>query len=125
MMRAVRKHTDCPWVLLYIERWLRAPVQMPDGTLVNRENGTLQGGVVSPLLANVFLDHVLDAWYEREVKPRMRGRCFLLRFADDFVIGCEREDDARRILAVLPKRFARFQLTIHPQKTKIVYCKDE
>ena len=72
------------------------------------------------MLANTFLDHVLDEWFEREVKPRMKGRCVLIRFADDFVIGCEREGDARRILVVLPKRFARFQLTIHPQKTRLV-----
>jgi RNA-directed DNA polymerase len=72
------------------------------------------------MLANIFLHEVLDAWFEREVKPRMKGRCFLIRFADDFVIGCEREDDARRIMAVLPKRFTRFGLTIHPQKTRLV-----
>jgi RNA-directed DNA polymerase len=78
------------------------------------------GGVVSPLLANVFLHYVLDEWYEQEVKPRLKGRSFLLRFADDFVIGCELESDARRIMEVLPKRFDRYGLTIHPHKTKLV-----
>jgi len=78
------------------------------------------GSIISPLLANIFLHEVLDAWYERDVKPRMKGRTFLIRFADDFVIGCEREEDARRIMAVLPKRFARFGLTIHPTKTVLV-----
>ena len=84
------------------------------------ETGVPQGGVISPVLANIFLHHGLDAWFEREVRPRMKGRCFLIRFADDFVIGCEVEADARRIMAVLPKRFARFGLTIHPTKTALV-----
>ncbi|MCP4876182.1 MAG: hypothetical protein GY896_12010, partial [Gammaproteobacteria bacterium] len=77
-------------------------------------------GVVSPLLANIYLHHVLDDWFEREVKPQMRGRCFIVRFADDFVIGCEREDDAKRIAEILPKRFERFGLTIHPQKSRLL-----
>jgi RNA-directed DNA polymerase len=81
------------------------------------EKGTPQGGVLSPMVANIFLHEVLDAWYVREVRPRRRGRTFLIRCADDFVIGCEREDDARRLMAVLPKRCARFGLTIHPTKT--------
>ena len=72
------------------------------------------------MLANIFLHHVLDEWFEQEVQPRMKGRCFLIRFADDFVIGCELEADARRIMAVLPKRFARFGLTIHPTKTALI-----
>src|SRR5258706_16355708 len=78
------------------------------------------GGVISPVLANLFLHHVLDAWFEREERPRMKGRCFLIRFADDFVIGCELGTDARRIMAVLPKRFARFGLRVHPTKTTLV-----
>jgi RNA-directed DNA polymerase len=102
-----------------IGKWLKAGVVEGD-TLSYPERGSPQGGVVSPMLANIFLHEVLDAWFEREVKPRMKGRCFLIRFADDFVIGCERENDARRIMAVLPKRFARFGLTIHPQKTRLV-----
>jgi RNA-directed DNA polymerase len=102
-----------------IGKWLKAGVVEGD-TLSYPERGSPQGGVVSPMLANIFLHEVLDAWFEREVKPRMKGRCFLIRFADDFVIGCEREDDARRIMAVLPKRFTRFGLTIHPQKTRLV-----
>jgi RNA-directed DNA polymerase len=77
------------------------------------------GGVLSPVLANIFLHHVLDEWFEREVRPRMQGRCFLIRFADDFVVGCEMEADARKIMDVLPKRFARFGLRIHPTKTAL------
>jgi group II intron reverse transcriptase/maturase len=106
-------------ILGLIGKWLTAGV-VEGETLSYPERGSPQGGVVSPMLANVVLHYVLDEWFEREVKPRMKGRCFLLRFADDFVIGCEREDDARRIMAVLPKRFARFGLTIHPQKTRLV-----
>jgi RNA-directed DNA polymerase len=106
-------------ILRLIRKWLKAGV-LDGETLSYPERGSPQGGVISPLLANIFLDHVLDDWFEREVKPRMKGGCFLIRFADDFVIGCEREDDARRILAVLPRRFARFHLTIHPQKTRLV-----
>jgi RNA-directed DNA polymerase len=102
-----------------IRKWLRARV-LEGETLSYPERGSPQGGVRSPMLANLFLDHVLDEWFERDIMPRMKGRCVLIRFADDFVIGCEREDDARRILAVLPKRFARFKLTIHPQKTRLV-----
>ena len=84
------------------------------------DHGTPQGGVCSPMLANIFLPHVLDAGCVPEVEPRMNGRCVLLRCADDFIIGCEREDAARRIMAVLPKRVARFGLTIHPTKTGLV-----
>jgi hypothetical protein len=93
---------------------------MEEGKLTYAETGSPQGGGVSPILANVFLHYVLDEWYEQEVKPRLKGRSFLLRFADDFVIGCALESDAQRIRAVLPKRFARYGLTIHPQKTKLV-----
>ena len=80
----------------------------------------MQGGVISPVLANIFLHHVLDAWFERRYSHGCEGRGFLIRFADDFVIGCELRTDARRIMAVLPKRFARFGLTIHPTKTALI-----
>jgi len=98
---------------------LRAGV-MEEGELSHPETGVVQGGVISPVLANVFRHHVLDAWFAREVRPRMKGRCFLLRCADDCVLGCEREADARRIMAVLPKRFARFGVSIHPEKTTLM-----
>ena len=90
-------------------------------TLIPKKKvGNFVGGVLSPVLANIFLHHVLDAWFEREVRPRMKGRCFLMRCADDFVIGCELETDARRIMAVLPKRCARCGLRIHPTKTALI-----
>jgi hypothetical protein len=87
---------------------------------VHPEKGTPQGGVISPVISNSFLHHVLDRWYVRDVKPRLQGRSFLIRFADDFLIGCEREDEARRVLAALPKRFNLFKLTIHPEKTALI-----
>jgi group II intron reverse transcriptase/maturase len=120
LLRAViRKRVNDGGILRLIGKWLHAGV-LDGEQLTYPEHGTPQGGVISPMLANIFLHEVLDAWYERDVRPRMRGRTFLTRFADDFVIGCEREDDARRIMAALPKRFARFGLTIHPTKTVLV-----
>jgi RNA-directed DNA polymerase len=120
MMRAVRKHTDCPWVLLYIERWLKAPVQMPDGTLVNREKGTPQGGVASPLLANLFLHYTFDLWMRRN-HPDIPFE----RYADDAVCHCRTEEQAQSLRKELEQRFAECRLELHPQKTKIVYCKDD
>src|SRR5437660_6116454 len=84
------------------------------------EAGTPQGGVISPLLANVYLHYVLDVWFEQDVKPRLQGRAFLVRYADDFVLGLACEEDARRVLAVLPKRFGRYGLSLHPDKTRLV-----
>jgi len=84
------------------------------------EAGTPQGGVISPLLANIYLHEVLDVWFERDVRPRLKGRAFIVRYADDAVLGFEHEADARRVLEVLPKRFERFALTLHPDKTRLV-----
>ncbi len=102
-----------------IGKWLNAGVV--EGDVVSySEKGTPQGGVISPVLANIYLHHVLDDWFMKEVKPRMKGYCFMVRFADDFIIGCQYEEDARRIMRVLPKRFDRFGLTVHPEKTKLI-----
>jgi len=109
-------------IIRLIGKWLKAGV-IEGESLNYPEKGTPQGGVISPILANVFLHHVLDDWFEHEVKPRMRGRVFLIRFADDAVIGCELEYDAHRIMEVLPKRFGRYGLTVHPKKTKLVRFK--
>jgi len=119
LREVLRQRVNDGRILRLIGKWLRAGV-VEQGTLTHPETGVVQGGVISPVLANVFLHHVLDAWFEREVRPRMQGRCLLIRFADDFVIGCEQEGDARKIMAVLPKRFARFGLTIHPTKTTLI-----
>jgi hypothetical protein len=93
---------------------------MDEGRLEFPEAGTPQGGVISPLLANVFLHEVLDEWFEATVKPRLHGRAFMVRYADDLVIGFAREDDARRVLEVLPKRAEKYGLTVHPEKTRLV-----
>jgi hypothetical protein len=84
------------------------------------DKGTPQGGVISPVLANIYLHHVLDEWFTNEVKPRMQGHCFIVRFADDFIIGSQHEVDAKRIMQVIPKRFEKFGLTLHPEKTKMI-----
>ena len=102
-----------------IGKWLKAGV-LEQGCITHPETGSPQGGVISPMLANIYLHEVLDVWFEREVKPRLRGRAFLVRYADDFVMGFALEQDARRVLEVLPKRFERFGLTIHPDKTRLV-----
>ena len=115
----IRQRVNDGGILRLIGKWLKAGVLEGD-ILRYPEKGTPQGGVVSPMLGNIFLHHVLDEWFVKEVKPRMKGRCFLIRFADDFIIGCELEADARRILEVLPKRFARFGLTTHPEKTALI-----
>ena len=106
-------------LLRLIDKWLSAGVT-EDGSVSYPDAGTPQGGVVSPLLSNVFLHYVLDLWFEQDVKPRMRGHAFLIRYADDFVIGFRDEHDAHRVMDVVPKRFGRFGLTVHPTKTKLV-----
>ena len=106
-------------LLRLIGKWLNAGV-LEDGNLSFPSAGSPQGGVISPMLANVYLHYVLDDWFEREVKPRLKGRAFLSRYADDFVMGFTCEADARRVLDVLPKRFGKYGLTIHPEKTRLV-----
>ena len=102
-----------------IGKWLNAGV-LEDGSLRRTESGTPQGGVISPLLANIYLHYVLDEWFDQQVQPRLRGRAFLVRYADDFVIGFTDVDDARRVQAVLPKRFGKYGLTLHPEKTRLI-----
>lgn len=119
MLKAVRQHTDCPWVLLYIDRWLRAPVQMEDGSVVPRMAGTPQGGVISPLLANLFLHYVFDMWMTREF-PHIPFE----RYADDAICHCQSAEEAQVVWSALRDRFGACKLVLHPEKTKIVYCKD-
>jgi RNA-directed DNA polymerase len=106
-------------LLRLIDKWLNAGVQ-EDGAITYPTTGTPQGGVISPLLANVYLHYVLDVWFAEEVQPRLQGRAFLIRYADDFVMGFACEADARRVLEVLPKRFGKYGLTLHPDKTRLV-----
>jgi RNA-directed DNA polymerase len=119
LLKAVRKHTNCPWVLLYIERWLKAPVQMEDGSVEPRTAGTPQGGVVSPILSNLFLHYAFDMWMVREY-PDVPFE----RYADDIICHCRSEQEARALWNALEARFTACRLVLHPQKTKLVYCKD-
>jgi RNA-directed DNA polymerase len=120
MMRAVSKHTDLRWVLLYVERWLKAPLQMVDGTLVQRDRGTPQGSAISPLLANLFLHYAFDRWMAREF-PDVPFE----RYADDAVAHCATETQARQVLDAIAQRMAQVGLELHPDKTRIVYCKQD
>lgn len=106
-------------VLRLIGKWLNAGV-LESGRLMYPKSGSPQGGVISPMLANIYLHYVLDEWFAREVQPRLTGRSYLIRYADDFVMGLTCEEDARRVMAVLPKRFGKYGLTIHPDKTQLV-----
>lgn len=117
--RAVARHTDLAWVRLYVARWLRAPMQRPDGMLDPRTRGTPQGGVISPLLANLFLHYAFDVWMQRHY-PSVPFE----RYADDVIVHCRSEQQARFVLAGIRSRFKRCGLELHPTKTRIVYCKD-
>ena len=118
----LRQRVNDGVILRLIGKWLKAGI-MEQGQVSRAETGTPQGGVISPLLANLYLHTVLDLWFEREVTPRLMGRGFLVRFADDAVLGFSNERDARRVLSVLSKRFARFGLELHPTKTKLIEFK--
>ena len=119
LLRAVRKHVTCKWALLYIERWLTAPMVQEDGTTVERSRGTPQGGVVSPILANLFLHYAFDLWMAR-THPDLPW----CRYADDGLVHCRSEQEAQALKAELQARLAECRLEMHPTKTKIVYCKD-
>lgn len=107
-------------LLRLIGKWLKAGVLEPAGGVIHPRTGTPQGGVISPILANIYLHEVLDTWFERSVKPKLCGPAHLVRYADDAVLVFVREEDARRVLAALPKRFAAFGLSLHPEKTRLV-----
>ena len=119
LMKAVRKHISCKWMLLYIERWLVAPVQLEDGTIQPRTKGVPQGSVVGPVLANLYLHYAMDGWLRRNF-----AHCPFERFADDSVIHCSTEAEAISLKEALAERLKACGLELHPLKTKIVYCKD-
>ncbi|GAB2837941.1 group II intron reverse transcriptase/maturase [Streptomyces daliensis] len=119
LVKALEAHTDAVWVILYVRRWLAAPVAMPDGSLLQRERGTPQGAPVSPVLANLFLHYAFDSWMGREFPT-----VWFERYADDAVLHCVTERQARQVLAALMDRMAEVGLRLHPTKTRIVYCKD-
>ena len=117
ILRAVRKHTDKPWVVLLVTRWLTAPVLHPDGTLVTRDRGTPQGSAISPLLSNLFMHYAFDDWLAR-MQPLVRFE----RYCDDAIVHCVSEKQARYIMRSIKERLARFGLELHPTKTRIVQC---
>ena len=119
LLRAVRKHVTCKWALLYIERWLTAPMEHEDGTKAERKSGTPQGGVVSPILSNLFLHYTFDLWMTR-THPDLPW----CRYADDGLVHCQSEQEAQALKVELQARLAECRLELHPTKTKVVYCKD-
>jgi group II intron reverse transcriptase/maturase len=119
LMAALRRRVRDGVLLRLISKWLHAGVQ-EEGSVSYPEAGTPQGGVISPLLANVYLHEVLDVWFERDVKPRLRGKAHLIRYADDVAMLFGVEEDARRVMAVLPKRLGKYGLSLHPEKTRLV-----
>lgn len=119
MMNAVKKHTQEPWILLYVRRWLEAPAQEVDGSITKRTLGTPQGGVISPLLANMFLHYAFDEWMKRKYPTNP-----FERYADDVVVHCKTEEDAIKLKEAIKERLQECKLELHPEKTKIVYCKD-
>jgi RNA-directed DNA polymerase len=120
MLKAVARHTTQQWVMLYVERWLKAPMLMSDGTLTQRTRGTPQGGPISPLIANIFLHYGFDSWMVREFPT-----IWFERFADDVVVHCVTERQAHQVCQATGRRFADIGLRLHPDKTRIVYCKDD
>jgi RNA-directed DNA polymerase len=120
VMKAVKCYTDSKWVLLYVERWLKAPMQKEDGTLIQRDKGTPQGGVISPLFANIFMHFAFDEWMRRTF-PYVPFE----RYADDGIVHCLSYEQANEVLEAMKQRLQECGLEIHPDKTRIVYCKDD
>lgn len=119
LMRAVRRHCDCKWILLYIERWLVAPLQLSDGTIVARTKGVPQGSVIGPLLSNLYLHYAMDKWISLEFP-----QCSIVRYADDAVIVCTSQNEGQTVMKSVAKRLTACGLEMHASKTKLVYCKD-
>jgi RNA-directed DNA polymerase len=119
MMRAVAKHTKEPWILMYVQRWLKASAETSDGVVTERAKGTPQGGVISPVLANLFLHYAFDEWMKRNYPENP-----FERYADDIVVHCKTEEEAVKLKEIIRQRLEECKLELHPEKTKIVYCKD-
>jgi RNA-directed DNA polymerase len=119
MMKMLRHHTQEKWVLLYTERWLKAGIEQADGSIAERQKGTPQGGVISPLLANIYLHHAFDMWMGRYYPSNP-----FERYADDIIVHCDSKEEGEELLSSIRKRLADFELELHPEKTKLVYCKN-
>jgi RNA-directed DNA polymerase len=119
MMKMLRHHTQEKWVLLYTERWLKAGIEQADGSIAERQKGTPQGGVISPLLANLYLHHAFDMWMGRYYPSNP-----FERYADDIIVHCDSKEEGEELLSSIRKRLADFELELHPEKTRLVYCKN-
>ncbi|AGJ98650.1 Putative reverse transcriptase [Wolbachia endosymbiont of Drosophila simulans wNo] len=119
-LQTIKKHTDCKWVILYVERWMKAPIQLADGSKVVRNKGVPQGGSVSPIISNIFMHHAFDMWM-RQNYPTIPFE----RYVDDAMVHCKTQKQAKFIKDKIEERLAEFKLKLHPEKTQIVYCKDD
>ncbi|QBB84017.1 group II intron reverse transcriptase/maturase [Wolbachia pipientis] len=120
VLRAIKKHTDCKWVILYVERWMEAPIQQADGRRVARDKGVPQGGSVSPIISNIFMHHVIDIWMKKNY-PTVPFE----RYVDDAIVHCRTEKQTGFMKVMIEERLAEYRLKLHPKKTQIVYCKDD
>ncbi|WP_143688863.1 group II intron reverse transcriptase/maturase [Wolbachia endosymbiont of Laodelphax striatellus] len=119
-LQAIKKYTDCKWVILYVERWMKSPIQLADGSKVVRDKGVPQGGSVSPIISNIFMHHAFDEWM-RQKHPTIPFE----RYVDDVIVHCKTKKQADFMRIVIKERLAQFKLRLHPEKTQIVYCKDD
>lgn len=118
LLKAIRKHIKEDWIVMYIERWLTAPFETAQGIRLPRSRGTPQGGVVSPILMNLFMHYAFDCWMQRHL-----AHCPFARYADDAVVHCRTQEQAQEVMQAIASRLAECGLTMHPEKSKIVYCK--
>lgn len=118
-LQAIKKHTDCKWIILYVERWMKAPIQQADGSKVVRDKGVPQGGSVSPIISNIFMHHVFDIWMKKNY-PTVPFE----RYVDDAIVHCRTKRQAEFMKVMIEERLAKCKLRLHPEKTQIVYCKD-
>uniref|UniRef100_UPI00333F0D00 group II intron reverse transcriptase/maturase n=1 Tax=Wolbachia endosymbiont (group B) of Pilophorus perplexus TaxID=3066160 RepID=UPI00333F0D00 len=119
-LQAIKKHTNCKWVILYVERWMKAAIQLEDGSKVVRDKGVPQGGSVSPIISNIFMHHVFDIWMKKNY-PTVPFE----RYVDDAIVHCRTEKQAEFVKVMIEERLAEYKLKLHPEKTQIVYCKDD
>ncbi|WP_264723586.1 group II intron reverse transcriptase/maturase [Wolbachia endosymbiont (group A) of Cheilosia soror] len=120
VLQAMKKHTDCKWIILYVERWMKSPVQLAGGSKVVRDKGVPQGGSVSPIISNIFMHHVFDIWMKKNY-PTVPFE----RYVDDATVHCRTEKQAEFVKVMIEERLAEYKLKLHPEKTQIVYCKDD